>query len=128
VKADFDGPFRQQLLSLYSISIEIAMVHELPPVLDRALGYCLDLTDSQFGFVGLLDSTKHMMDVAASRGLNPRTLASTTGSERFRFARTSSERSSAKAAALCQTTSSTIPAAWASRMAIPLCALTWVFR
>jgi signal transduction histidine kinase len=71
VKADFDGPFRQQLLSLYSISIEIAMVHELPPVLDRALGYCLDLTDSQFGFVGLLDSTKHMMDVAAIKGFEP---------------------------------------------------------
>jgi signal transduction histidine kinase len=66
-----DGAFQQQLESLYSISIEIAMLHELPPVLDRALGYCLDLTESEFGFVGLLDSTKQMMDVAAIKGFQP---------------------------------------------------------
>jgi signal transduction histidine kinase len=71
VNAGFDGPFRQQLASLYSISIEIAMLHELPPVLDRALAYCLDLTDSEFGFVGLLDSTKQMMEVAAIKGFEP---------------------------------------------------------
>jgi CTP:molybdopterin cytidylyltransferase MocA len=46
--------FRQQLESLYSISIEIARLHEMQQVLDRALGFCLDLTQSAFGFIGLL--------------------------------------------------------------------------
>ena len=66
-----DGAFRRQLLSLYSVSIEIAMLHELQSVLDTALGYCLDLTDSEFGFVGLLDDRKQMMDVAAIKGFEP---------------------------------------------------------
>jgi signal transduction histidine kinase len=56
---------------LYSISIEIAMLHELPPVLDLALGYCLELTESEFGFVGLLDSSRQMMEVAAIKGFVP---------------------------------------------------------
>jgi signal transduction histidine kinase len=62
---------RQQLASLYAISIEIAMLHDVAVVLDRALGYCLELTDSAFGFVGLVDSTRTMMDVAAIRGFEP---------------------------------------------------------
>ena len=62
--------FRQQLESLYSISIEIAQLHELPPVLDRALGYCLDLTASDFGFVGLLNGSDQL-DVAAIKGFQP---------------------------------------------------------
>jgi signal transduction histidine kinase len=62
--------FRQQLESLYSISIEIARLHEMPQVLDRALGYCLDLTQSAFGFIGLL-SGNQQMDVAAIKGFEP---------------------------------------------------------
>src|SRR5216684_4703731 len=62
--------FRQQLESLYSISIEISRLHELPPVLDRALGYCLDLTQSAFGFIGLLNGSEQM-DVAAIKGFEP---------------------------------------------------------
>src|SRR5712692_7844047 len=62
--------FRQQLESLYSISIEIASLHEMPKVLDRALGYCLDLTQSAFGFIGLLNGSEQM-DVAAIKGFEP---------------------------------------------------------
>ena len=62
--------FRQQLESLYSISIEIARLHELQQVLDRALGYCLDLTQSAFGFIGLLNGSREM-DVAAIKGFAP---------------------------------------------------------
>jgi GAF domain-containing protein len=62
--------FRQQLESLYSISIEIAGLHELQQVLDRALGYCLDLTQSAFGFIGLLNGSQQM-DVAAIKGFEP---------------------------------------------------------
>ena len=61
--------FRQQLESLYSISIEIARLHEIPQVLDRALGCCLDLTQSAFGFIGLING-QHM-DVAAIKGFEP---------------------------------------------------------
>jgi signal transduction histidine kinase len=62
--------FRQQLESLYSISIEISRLHEMPPVLDRALGYCLELTQSAFGFIGLLSGDEHL-DVAAIKGFEP---------------------------------------------------------
>jgi signal transduction histidine kinase len=62
--------FRQQLESLYSISIEIARLHELQQVLDRALGFCLDLTQSAFGFIGLLTGGEEM-DVAAIKGFEP---------------------------------------------------------
>ena len=62
--------FRQQLESLYSISIEIARLHELQKVLDRALAFCLDLTQSAFGFIGLLNGSAQM-DVAAINGFEP---------------------------------------------------------
>jgi len=62
--------FRQQLESLYSISIEISRLHEMPQVLDRALGYCLELTMSAFGFIGLLNGNQQM-DVAAITGFEP---------------------------------------------------------
>jgi signal transduction histidine kinase len=39
-------------------------------VLDRALGYCLDLTQSAFGFIGLLNGSRQM-DVAAIKGFEP---------------------------------------------------------
>lgn len=63
--------FRQQLESLYSISIEIARLHEMQQVLDRALGFCLDLTQSAFGFIGLLVNGGREMDVATIKGFEP---------------------------------------------------------
>jgi signal transduction histidine kinase len=63
--------FRQQLESLYSISIEISRLHEMQQVHDRALGFCLDLTQSAFGFIGLLVNDGREMDVAAIKGFEP---------------------------------------------------------
>jgi signal transduction histidine kinase len=70
MKASPTVGFRQQLESLYSISIEISRLHEMPQVLDRALGYCLELTMSAFGFIGLLNGNEQM-DVAAIKGFEP---------------------------------------------------------
>jgi hypothetical protein len=57
--------FREQLESLYAISVDIARVRELPQVLDRSFGYCLELTASEFGFTG------SEMDVSAIKGFQP---------------------------------------------------------
>jgi len=74
--------FGEQLDSLLSISTEIASLRELPDVQDRALAYCLELTSSQFGFIGLLDEAGSRMMVAAIKGFVP----STPGFlERYRF-------------------------------------------
>ena len=73
----------EQLASLHSISVEIAGLHELSEIHDRALEYCLQLTDSEFAFTGLLRDTNvgvvatgqievsdHVMDVAAIKGFD----------------------------------------------------------
>ncbi len=62
--------WQAQLESLYAISVEIAGLRELSAVMDRALEYCLALTASSFGFVGLVDGPG-TMDVAAIRGFVP---------------------------------------------------------
>ncbi len=62
--------WQAQLESLYAMSVEIAGLRELSAVMDRALEYCLDLTASTFGFVGLVDGPE-TMDVAAIRGFVP---------------------------------------------------------
>lgn len=64
-----DG-WQAQLESLYAISVEIAGLRELSQVMDRALEYCLELTSSTFGFIGLVDGPD-TMDVAAIRGFVP---------------------------------------------------------
>ncbi len=66
---DADG-WQAQLESLYAISVEIAGLRELSQVMDRALEYCLALTSSAFGFIGLVDGPD-TMDVAAIRGFVP---------------------------------------------------------
>lgn len=73
----------EQLASLHSISVEIAGLHDLAEIHDRALGYCVELTDSEFAFTGLLHDAKtgvvasgeievsdEVMDVAAIKGFN----------------------------------------------------------
>lgn len=59
-----------ELDSLYAMSIEIAGLRKLNQVMDRALDYCLQLTASEFGFVGLIDDPK-FLDVAAIKGFLP---------------------------------------------------------
>jgi signal transduction histidine kinase len=62
---------REQLESLHSISLEIASLRELSEVQDRALGYCLELTGSEFGFIGLLNDQRNHLDVTAIKGFSP---------------------------------------------------------
>lgn len=63
--------FTEQLESLYEISVEIASLHELSVIHDRALDYCLRLTDSQFGFIGILGDDRSALDVVAIKGFAP---------------------------------------------------------
>jgi signal transduction histidine kinase len=59
-----------EIARLHAISVEIASLQELPRVMDRALDYCLELTASEFGFVGLMQGSDQM-DVAAIKGFVP---------------------------------------------------------
>ena len=73
----------EQLASLHSISVEIAGLHDLAEIHDQALGYCLNLTGSEFAFTGLLRDTSvdaagaqvrvsdQVMEIAAARGFDP---------------------------------------------------------
>jgi len=70
VEASESRHWQEQLESLYAISVEIAGLHQLDTVMDRALDACLDLTESQFGFVGLVDDPR-FLDVAAIKGFQP---------------------------------------------------------
>lgn len=71
----------EQLESLHAISVEIAALREMAEIHDRALGYCLKLTDSEFAFTGLLADDARSMDVAATKGFQP---ASPDFYDRFR--------------------------------------------
>jgi GAF domain-containing protein/DNA-binding CsgD family transcriptional regulator len=79
---DRSQAFGEQLDSLLTISTEIASVRELADVEDRALAYCLELTRSEFGFIGLLDETGENVLVAAIKGVEPTTPGFV---ERYRF-------------------------------------------
>ncbi len=59
-----------ELDSLYAMSIEIAGLRKLNLVMDRALDFCLELTASEFGFVGLIEDPR-FLDVAAIKGFLP---------------------------------------------------------
>ena len=59
---------REQLQALYQLALEITELHDLQQVLDTALRYCLELTDSQFGFIGLNTDDGAAMDVVAIQG------------------------------------------------------------
>jgi len=59
---------REQLQALYQLALEIAELHDLQQVLDTALSYCLELTGSQFGFIGLNTPDGTAMDVVAIQG------------------------------------------------------------
>jgi signal transduction histidine kinase len=64
------GRWQEQLESLHAISVKIAGLRQLDQVMDRALDYCLQLTESKFGFVGLIDDSNNL-DVAAIKGFAP---------------------------------------------------------
>jgi signal transduction histidine kinase len=62
---------RERLQALYHLAVELSALRDLQPVLDTALRHCLDLTDSQFGFIGLNTPDGSAMDVAAIQGFHP---------------------------------------------------------
>jgi GAF domain-containing protein len=79
-----DRNLHEQLASLHMISVEIAGLHNLAEIHDKALGYCLALTGSEFAFTGLLrdarvgvvasgdlKASEHVMEVAAIKGFEP---------------------------------------------------------
>jgi len=64
-------PSRDQLKSLYAISVQIASLHILPEIYDLALTYCLALTESETGFIGLVNEGRVDMDLVAVKGFAP---------------------------------------------------------
>ena len=63
--------FRDQLESLYGISVQIASLRGLSEIYDLALTYCLALTKSEMGFIDLLNEDRVDMDVVAVKGFAP---------------------------------------------------------
>jgi signal transduction histidine kinase len=60
-----------QLRALYHLSVELSALRSLESVLRTALKHCLDLTGSQFGFIGLITADKAAMDVVEVQGFHP---------------------------------------------------------
>ncbi len=63
--------FRDQLESLYGISVEIAGLRDLSAIYDLALTFCLALTQSEMGFIDLINEDHVDMDVVAVKGFVP---------------------------------------------------------
>ncbi|HWE12901.1 MAG TPA: GAF domain-containing protein [Solirubrobacteraceae bacterium] len=63
--------FDDQLESLYGISVEIARLRALSDIYDLALTYCLALTESEMGFIDLINEDRIDMDVVAVKGFSP---------------------------------------------------------
>ena len=61
----------ERLQALYHLAVELSSLRSLESVLDVALKQCLELTDSQFGFIGLNTPNNKAMDVAAIEGFHP---------------------------------------------------------
>lgn len=59
-----------QLRALYHLSVELSALRSLESVLKTALKHCLDLTGSQFGFIGLITPDKTAMDVVEVQGFH----------------------------------------------------------
>jgi len=61
----------QRLQALYHLAVELSAQRSLESVLDTALQHCLDLTGSQFGFIGLNTADNKALDVVAIQGFHP---------------------------------------------------------
>ncbi|MCB0035341.1 MAG: GAF domain-containing sensor histidine kinase [Anaerolineales bacterium] len=62
---------QEPLEALYHLAVELSARRSLDGVLKTALRHCLDLTGSQFGFIGLNTSAKDYLDVVAIDGFHP---------------------------------------------------------
>lgn len=63
--------FREQLESLYGISVQIASLRDLSEVYDLALVCSVGLTQSEMGFIDLVNEGGVDMDVVAVLGFSP---------------------------------------------------------
>lgn len=61
----------ERLQALYHLALELTALQNLESVLDTALRHCLELTDSQFGFIGLAKENDKALDVVAMNGFHP---------------------------------------------------------
>ncbi|HDH03885.1 MAG TPA: GAF domain-containing protein, partial [Actinobacteria bacterium] len=61
----------ERLKALYDLGVELSALRSVPEVLDTALAHCLDLTASQFGFIGLVDPDITALEIVAIRGFHP---------------------------------------------------------
>lgn len=66
-----NGAQVQRLQALYQMAVELSALRSLESVLDTALRHCLELTGSQFGFIGLTAVHGKALDVVAIQGFNP---------------------------------------------------------
>ena len=55
----------------YHLAVELSALRSLESVLDTALQHCLNLTGSQFGFIGLNSADGKALDVVAIQGFHP---------------------------------------------------------
>ncbi|MEM7331599.1 MAG: GAF domain-containing sensor histidine kinase [Chloroflexota bacterium] len=63
----------ERLQALYHLALELTALQNLDSVLNTALKHCLELTDSQFGFVGLNSEDGKALDVVTMDGFHPDT-------------------------------------------------------
>lgn len=61
----------ERLQALYHLAVELSALRSLESVLNTALRHCLDLTVSQFGFIGLNTPGNRALDVVAIQGFHP---------------------------------------------------------
>jgi signal transduction histidine kinase len=61
----------ERLQALYQMAVELSALRSLETVLDTALQHCLELTGSQFGFIGLNATNGKALDVVAIEGFHP---------------------------------------------------------
>ncbi len=66
-----DSESRHQLDALHHLAIELSGLRDVGSVLDVALRHCLELTGSQFGFIGLGGVHPEAMEIAAIHGFHP---------------------------------------------------------
>ncbi|MEM7133076.1 MAG: GAF domain-containing sensor histidine kinase [Chloroflexota bacterium] len=60
-----------RLHALYDMAVELSALRSLDSVLNTALTHCLNLTESEFGFIGLNTVDNRAMDVVAIQGFHP---------------------------------------------------------
>jgi GAF domain-containing protein len=61
----------ERLQALYHLAVELSALRSLESVLNTALRHCLELTGSQFGFIGLNAPDGRALDVVAIQGFHP---------------------------------------------------------